>query len=43
MTEESREEWLEKDCEICGEKRVFHNYQQALDCEEAKERLKNKK
>ncbi len=38
MNEESREIWMEKPCEICGEKRVFHNVQQALDCEEAIER-----
>jgi len=34
MTKESREEWLEKACEICGEKRVFHNVQQTLDCQQ---------
>ncbi len=38
MNEESREIWMEKPCEICGEKRVFHNVQQALDCEQAIER-----
>ncbi len=40
MNEESRETWMEKPCEICGERRAFHNVQQALDCEEAIERLK---
>jgi len=34
MNEESREIWMEKPCEICGEKRAFHNVQQALNCQE---------
>jgi len=33
MNKESREEWLEKACEICGEKRTFHNVKQSLDCQ----------
>ena len=40
MNEESREIWIEKPCEICGEKRAFHNVNQALDCEQAIGRLK---
>jgi len=35
MNKKSRQVWLEKACEICGEKRVFHNVQQALDCQQA--------
>jgi len=34
MNKESREEWLEKACEICGEKRTFHNVKQSLDCQQ---------
>ncbi len=38
MNDESWEIWMGKPCEICGEKRIFHNVQQALDCQQAIER-----